>query len=212
MSRITLEAPFTLTTVDPSEAAVKPPAIFVVDDDADCREVTARFLQRAGHRVRTAATAREAAAAAADPDIGLVITDLWMPEGNGMQLVEQLAVKRPDMAVIVFSGHATAVTRRAALDAGCLRVVDKPNIEELLEAAHKGLSSGREFQLSAARPLPQKPRLGRVLVADDHPEVVSTISRLLDRSGYDMVTARDGAEALERYTPGAFDQIGRAHV
>jgi CheY-like chemotaxis protein len=188
-------------------AAPRGSMTLVVDDDPDCREATARLLTEAGHRVRTARGISSALAEIADSDIGLVITDLWMPEGNGMQLVEQLAANRPDMRVIVFSGHATAATRQAALNAGCLDVVDKPNIGDLLAAAHKSLANDREARLNAARPIPQKPRLGRVLLADDHPEVVSVVSRLLDRSGYDMVTARDGAEALQRFTPGAFDLV-----
>jgi DNA-binding NtrC family response regulator len=181
--------------------------VFVVDDDPGCREVTARLLQVAGHRVRTAASVQEAMAQVADLEIGMMITDLWMPGGNGMQLVAQLAAVRPDLEVIVFTGHATAVTRQTALDRGCLKVIDKPNIDELLEAVRQHLGSDREVRLAGEGRLAEKPRLGRVLLVDDHPEVLRAVAAMLSKRGCETVAAGDGAEALERFAPGAFDLV-----
>ena len=181
--------------------------VFVVDDDPGCRAVTARLLQSAGHRVRVAASVQEAMAQVADLEIGLMITDLWMPGGNGMQLVGQLAAVRPDLEVIVFTGHATAATRKTALDRGCLQVIDKPNSDELLEAVNQGLGSDREVRLAGEGRLAEKPRLGRVLLVDDHPEVLQVVAMLLSKRGYDTVAAHDGADALERFSPNEFDLV-----
>jgi len=181
--------------------------VFLVDDEPDCREVTARLLQSAGHRVRTAASVPEALAQVADPEIGLMVTDLWMPGGNGMQLAERLAAARPDLEVIVFSGHATEATRQAALEGGCLKVIDKPNSDELLEAVNQGLGSDREVRLAAEGRRAEQPGLGRVLLVDDHPEVLEVVAAMLSKRGYQTVAAHDGAEALERFAPGAFDLV-----
>jgi len=78
--------------------------ILLVDDEAPILELLAEYLTARGFRVtavRSAAEARTAAQASA-PE--LVITDLQLADGDGLQLVEQLKALRPDLPVILLTG------------------------------------------------------------------------------------------------------------
>lgn len=191
----------------PEGAAKAPPCVLVVDDDPDCREVVCRLLEKAGWATRAAASIREAAAAAKDPEIALLVTDLWMAGGNGMQLVEELAQSRPELEAVVFSGHATPATRGAARELGCLEVVDKPDFERLLEAARGGLGSDRAERLGAEGRGPARPAPGRILLVDDHAEFMRVVHKFFEKRGCRVTTARDGREALTFFQPGEFDLV-----
>ena len=181
--------------------------ILVVDDDPDCREVVCRLLRGAGCQARAVASGRNAFAEIAKPEIGLVVTDMHMPDGNGMHLIEQVVKTRPELEIIVFSGHATDATRRRAQELGCRAVVDKPDSDELLRLAHEALGSDRTKRLAAeGRPV-RRPKLGWVLLVDDHPEFARIVSKLLAKRGYRTTIAHDGVEALERFVVGGFDLV-----
>jgi len=182
-------------------------AILVVDDDLDCREVVCRLLRGAGCQARAVASGRKALAEIAKPEIGLVVTDMHMPDGNGIQLIEQIVKTRPELEIIVFSGQATDSTRQRAHELGCRAVIDKPDSDELLRLARAALGSDRTERLAAeGRPV-RKPELGRVLLVDDHPEFARVVNKLLEKRGYRTTIAHDGVEALERFTAGEFELV-----
>ena len=75
--------------------------ILLVDDDAAIRLVVTEALRRDGHEVRTAATVAEQVSLLElfTPDV--LITDVMLPDGNGLDLVPSILKKRPDLPVIV---------------------------------------------------------------------------------------------------------------
>lgn len=82
------------------------PTILVVDDEATIRRTVSRLLERAGYRVRTAATGEEAVALVRSEHFDAAICDLHMPGMSGPRLFEQIWLAAPDLAghLIVVSG------------------------------------------------------------------------------------------------------------
>lgn len=103
--------------------------ILVVDDDPDTRELLLSVLERAGARVRAAASASEAVALCKERPPEAVVSDLGMPDEDGYSmmrtLTETLGVARPRVR-LALSAFAAPRDRERALDAGFQRHLTKP--------------------------------------------------------------------------------------
>ena len=77
--------------------------VLVVEDDAFLRDIFQRVLERAGFHVLTAAHGKEALASFHGGGIGLVLTDLMMPELDGFELIRALKREAPTLPVIAVS-------------------------------------------------------------------------------------------------------------
>lgn len=78
--------------------------ILIVDDDASVRASLTRVLQAAGHEVSGAANGREAIRLSASTQPDVVVTDINMPEMDGIELLLALHEVRPGLPVIAISG------------------------------------------------------------------------------------------------------------
>ncbi|MEO0604239.1 MAG: ATP-binding protein, partial [Myxococcota bacterium] len=87
----------------PGPAASGTGTVLVVDDEETVRRVTARILERKGYRVITASGVQDALARLSD-DIDVVVTDVWMTDGDGVELMGRLAERRPGLACVLISG------------------------------------------------------------------------------------------------------------
>lgn len=114
--------------------------VLLVDDDARLRDLGRRMFERAGEAVYTAATGREALtflAARAD-EVGLVVTDLTMPDLGGLELIEIMAAQYADIPVMAISGYGMAPGTQARLAARHVPYVQKPfTMDVLLETASR---------------------------------------------------------------------------
>lgn len=81
-------------------------SLLVVEDFAPMSVLLARVLGAESHRVTTAATASAAQAACAAEDFDLILTDVHIPGGNGVELARQVATGRPGLRVLFVSGDA----------------------------------------------------------------------------------------------------------
>ena len=79
-------------------------AILVIDDDASVREVVSEMLRLEGHEVTIAENGREATTMLAEHDFDLVITDLIMPDKEGLELIREMKAIAPDAKIIAMSG------------------------------------------------------------------------------------------------------------
>lgn len=77
--------------------------ILVVDDEPDHRSLARRVMERGGHTVMAARDAAEALEVMAEHDVELVVTDLFMPGMDGLELAEQVHAEHPDVVCIVWS-------------------------------------------------------------------------------------------------------------
>ena len=121
--------------------------ILVIDDETAVRDTVRRLLERQGHEVREAANGREALRASADYD--LVITDINMPEMDGIEVIMTLAERQPGLPVIAISGGGRLpkdLLLSSADMLGAVTTLPKPfDLTELIGAVDRALASrGRQ--------------------------------------------------------------------
>jgi DNA-binding NtrC family response regulator len=80
------------------------PLILVVDDEPAIRDMLDQVLTDAGFAVSTAANGQEASLSIGDRVVDLVLTDILMPQWNGIDLIVELRKRRPGLPVIGMSG------------------------------------------------------------------------------------------------------------
>jgi CheY-like chemotaxis protein len=104
-------------------------SVLVVDDEPEIRTVLRRVLERAGHAVTEAENGRKAVRALSEAPIDLVITDIVMPEQEGMETILQIRRLRPDIKIIAMSGGGRRVSMDflpLAVRLGADRTFEKP--------------------------------------------------------------------------------------
>jgi two-component system response regulator PilR (NtrC family) len=100
--------------------------ILIVDDERSMREFLAIYLRRGGHRVEAASDAEAGRKAVAAREYDVVITDLRMPDGTGLDILGDTKRLFPDTQVVVVTAFATAETAIAAMKAGAYDYLTKP--------------------------------------------------------------------------------------
>ena len=100
--------------------------ILVVDDESAAREGLKKLLEQDGYRVETAESGRHALEVADELSPDVVITDLKMPEMDGLQLLEALTDKDPDIPVIMVTAFGDVASAVAAMRAGAANFLTKP--------------------------------------------------------------------------------------
>jgi two-component system response regulator FixJ len=106
--------------------------VHVVDDDAAVRDSLALLLQSAGLDVRTYPSGAQLLAASPIPGCGCILTDVRMPDIDGLTLQRRLAELGNPLPVIVMTGHGDVPIAVAALKAGAADFLEKPFDEERL--------------------------------------------------------------------------------
>ena len=106
--------------------------ILIVDDERDLVDAYVRLLERAGHRCVGAFGAHEAIELIDADTPDLVLTDLSLPDSNGLEVIRHLRAKSAIIPIIVMSGHNTQGMNEAARAAGANLCLLKPvSIAEL---------------------------------------------------------------------------------
>ena len=112
--------------------------ILVIDDDQEVREFLVTVLERAGHDVAAAANGRDGVAMFRDKPVQVVITDIIMPEKDGIETILDLRREHPDLKVIAISGGGRTTPENYLHSArllGADRAMRKPfKNEEILRA------------------------------------------------------------------------------
>ncbi|WP_006787789.1 sigma-54-dependent transcriptional regulator [Thiorhodospira sibirica] len=102
------------------------PCILVVDDEPDIRELLEITLQRMGLHTLSAGTLREAHALLAQQSFNLCLTDMRLPDGDGIELVEHIQRHWPYLPVAVITAYGSVDTAVQALKAGAFDFISKP--------------------------------------------------------------------------------------
>lgn len=100
--------------------------ILVVDDEPDIREVLELTLGRMNLETRTASTLEEARYLLSEFKFDLCLTDMRLPDGNGVELVRHIQEKFPYLPVAMITAFGNMETAIAALKAGAFDFVSKP--------------------------------------------------------------------------------------
>jgi two-component system response regulator AtoC len=118
--------------------------ILVVDDEPKMRRVLEIMLQKMGHKVFAAGNGLEALEVFAANAIDLVITDLRMPEMDGIELLAQLRARDSDVPVMVITAHGTIETAVTAMKHGACDYILRPFDIDALELAVGRALNGAE--------------------------------------------------------------------
>jgi two-component system response regulator PilR (NtrC family) len=108
------------------------PRILVVDDEADLRELLEITLVKMGLDVDSAATVGEARALLARQEYALVLTDMRLPDGLGLELVREVSTLYKSTPIAVVTAYGSADNAVVALKAGAFDYVSKPVVLEQL--------------------------------------------------------------------------------
>ena len=123
---------------------MKDKQILVVDDEPKMRRVLEIMLQKMGHKVFGAGNGIEALAVFAANAIDLIITDLRMPEMDGIELLASLRAQESDVPVMVITAHGTIETAVTAMRHGASDYILRPFDIDALELAVKRSLDGAE--------------------------------------------------------------------
>lgn len=127
------------------------PAVFVVDDDDAVRESLEFSLKLAGHRVESFASAVAFLETDASSRRGCLITDIRMPEMDGIELQEKLKNRGSSLSVIVITGHGDVPLAVRAMKAGAGDFLEKPFARDaLLTAVQRALEKNSSIALGNA--------------------------------------------------------------
>lgn len=118
------------------------PRVLIVDDEPLICDLLTRILGGEGLHLETAASGEEALAMLQQRKYALVITDLKMPGMNGMDLLQEIKQKHPEMPVIVITGYGTAETAVEAMRRGANDFIAKPfpELEQVISRVRRTLS------------------------------------------------------------------------
>ena len=123
-----------------TEPTVRPPHILVVDDDLATRSLTLAILSRTTNQrissavLRSADSLGAARAVLAGEPIDVVLLDVHLPDGIGLDLATELRSRSSTAAIVALTASVLPVDQQAALDAGCDAFLAKPYAAaELLE-------------------------------------------------------------------------------
>lgn len=107
--------------------------VIVTEDDQTQREIISDILASAGYAVRQCASGPETLEALRQDAWELVLTDMKMPDMDGLELLRQAKQLRPETEVVVMTAHATIKTAVTAMKEGAVDYLEKPfDKEELL--------------------------------------------------------------------------------
>ena len=169
---------------------MSPATILVADDDRAIRTVLSEALGRLGYDVRATGDAATLWTWAVRGDGDLVITDVVMPDGDGLELLPRLRKARPEMRVIVMSAKNTLMTAVKAQERGAFEYLPKPfDLSQLVDAVGRALSPAAAANAPAAEGEEQLPLIGRSPAMQD---VYRVMARLMPTDLTVMITGESG--------------------
>jgi two-component system, NtrC family, response regulator AtoC len=148
--------------------------VLVIDDEEGVRSFVGESLERDGHDVVQAENGRVGLACAHDEPFDVVITDLKMPDVDGMTVVRTLRREQPDVEIVVLTAHGDVASAVEAMKLGVFDYLQKPlpsptAVRELVRGA-----LGRRAELGAASSL-----VSRTALTFGAPSMTPVIAALL---------------------------------
>lgn len=165
--------------------------ILLADDDPGIRTVVSHALERAGYAVTPLSDGGTLMNWVERGEGDLVITDVVLPDDNGLDMIPRIQAARPDLPIIVMSAQSTLMTAVRASELGALDYLPKPfDINKLVDIVSRALESDapsapvREVDVDTSLPI-----IGRSAAMQD---IYRTIARLLPTNLTVMVVGESG--------------------
>ena len=119
--------------------------ILVVDDDMSVRTTFSSVLRQEGYRVTAVKNGYEAIKAVDEESFDLALVDLGMPGMDGIEVLEKIKTRRPQVRVIIYTGYGSITTAVEAMRKRAADYLNKPFCpQELKAGVKKALENGRD--------------------------------------------------------------------
>ncbi|RJP16648.1 MAG: response regulator [Candidatus Abyssobacteria bacterium SURF_5] len=117
-------------------------SILLVDDDQEFRKAMKKMFEKSGYDVTVAADGQEALVALSGKSFDLIISDLRMPNLNGMELMEELKRRKINLPVIFITAYGEVESYMDLMNLGAFEYINKPvKGHEILGVVRKALES-----------------------------------------------------------------------
>lgn len=118
--------------------------ILVVDDDMRVRTILSSILRREGYRVTAVKDSCEAIKAIDKENFDLALVDLGMPTLDGIEVLEHIKNRRPQVSVIIYTGQGSITTAVAVMRKGATDYLVRPfSPQRLKRSVEKALEDGQ---------------------------------------------------------------------
>ncbi|HOW48481.1 MAG TPA: nitrogen regulation protein NR(I) [Rubrivivax sp.] len=193
--------------------------VWIVDDDPSIRFVLEKALAREQLPVRSFTGAREVLAALADDTPQVLVSDIRMPGGSGLDLLAEIKRRLPGLPVVVMTAYSDLDSAVSAFQGGAFEYLPKPfDVPRAVELIRRAVDESlrEEVRDTAAAPMPEM--LGQAGAMQD---LFRAIGRLSQSTVTVMITGESGtgkelvARALHRHSPraaGPFIAINTAAI
>jgi two-component system nitrogen regulation response regulator GlnG len=180
--------------------------ILIADDDRAIRTVLSQALGRIGHDVRTTGNAATLWRWVSDGEGDLVITDVVMPDENGLDLIPRIKKLRPELRIIVMSAQNTLLTAVKATERGAFEYLPKPfDLRELVGVVERALTTPAATATMSTVPEEVEEQLPLIGRSPAMQEIYRILARLMGTDLTVMITGESGtgkelvARALHDY-------------
>src|SRR5262245_51128707 len=127
------------------------PHILVADDEKSIRLMLETGLTLNGFRVTSVRTGREAREAASGGTFDAVLSDIYMPDGGGLELVDSLRTANPNLPIVLMTAQGSVEVAVEAVQRGASDFIGKPfDVSAVVELLRRLLEARREVRASAA--------------------------------------------------------------
>lgn len=182
------------------------PVVLVADDDSAIRTVVTHALDRAGFEVRATSNAATLWNWVRDGEGDLVITDVVMPDENGLDLIPRIRKIRPELRIVVMSAQNTLLTAVKATERGAFEYLPKPfDINELVSVVRRALEPQSRVAGSDPQATDDEEKLPLIGRSQAMQEIYRTLARLMGTDLTVLITGESGtgkelvARALHNY-------------
>lgn len=138
--------------------------LLVVEDDSAVRTTIVTFLEMEGYQVEAVSTTRDAIEKLRNGDFPIVISDIYLDERTGLDVLEAARTSNPSCAVILMTARGTMETVMAATRGGAFDYIAKPfELDQMLETvkrAAESISGGTDEDESDVEDLPESEMIG----------------------------------------------------
>jgi len=174
--------------------------ILIVDDHPGTAKTLGRAISQLGPEIEviSAVGGKDAMDQVKDLPVDLLITDMMMPDMNGLELIERLRQHpggRPSYNILITAYDVPGLremAQRLKVNETLIKPIPPERIcqvvSRILEDMKKSQSSGQAYQPDTSF---------KILVADDMPDNAALLARYLNDKGYELLLASDGEETLE---------------
>lgn len=130
------------------------PTLLIVDDEEEIREMLSRHFRYLGFEVDLASNGREALAKLANKKVDILISDIMMPEMNGVELLRQVRTDYPMLRPIMITGHVTLDNALACIRYGADSCIFKPLTDmTILEKAVNDATQKKKYWMNILKEL-----------------------------------------------------------